>query len=71
MTSRFEGHVAVVTGGASGIGEATAIRLADEGAAVCVADINGEGARAVSIQQAGGSAIHASLDVSQRKQWEA
>lgn len=37
---RFEGKVAIVTGGASGIGEATVARLASEGAKVMIADIN-------------------------------
>ncbi|HEX7168974.1 MAG TPA: SDR family oxidoreductase [Acidimicrobiales bacterium] len=37
---RFEGRVAVVTGGASGIGRATVIRLLDEGASVVAADYN-------------------------------
>jgi meso-butanediol dehydrogenase / (S,S)-butanediol dehydrogenase / diacetyl reductase len=39
---RFSGKVAVVTGGASGIGQATVERLASEGAAVLVLDINAE-----------------------------
>ena len=38
MAGRFEGKVAIVTGGASGIGRATALRLAAEGASVLVAD---------------------------------
>lgn len=38
------GRIALVTGGASGIGKATALRLCEEGAHVVVADINGEGA---------------------------
>jgi NAD(P)-dependent dehydrogenase (short-subunit alcohol dehydrogenase family) len=39
-TRRFQDRVALVTGGASGIGEATAARLASEGAAVVIADID-------------------------------
>src|SRR3954449_12564559 len=45
---RFEGKVAIVTGGGSGIGAATARRLAAEGAQVGVGDINGELAEKVA-----------------------
>ncbi len=40
----LDGQRAVVTGGASGIGRATARRMAEEGASVAVVDINGDAA---------------------------
>ena len=40
MTGRLDGRVAVVTGGASGIGRATVLRFLDEGARVVVGDLN-------------------------------
>ena len=45
MAGRLEGKVAVVTGGAAGIGLAIAQRYAAEGALVCIADIAGAEAR--------------------------
>ena len=42
---RFEERVALITGGGSGLGRASAIRLASEGAAIAVADINQEGGK--------------------------
>ncbi len=49
-TGRFENQVAIVTGGASGIGEATCRRLVAEGATVVVADVNGERALALATE---------------------
>jgi pyridoxal 4-dehydrogenase len=47
---RLEGRVAIVTGSAHGIGRAIAIKLAAEGAAVVVADLDGEGARKIAAE---------------------
>jgi 2-hydroxycyclohexanecarboxyl-CoA dehydrogenase len=53
---RLSGKRALVTGGASGIGAATARRLAAEGAQVAVADVNAEGAQALA-SEVGGFAV--------------
>jgi 2-hydroxycyclohexanecarboxyl-CoA dehydrogenase len=62
---RFEDQVAIVTGAASGIGRATAMRLAAEGAAVVIADVNEQGAGDVakSISEGGGRALAVPVDV--------
>lgn len=59
---KLENRVAVVTGAAQGIGRAIADKLTQEGAAVVVADLNGEGAERAA-RELGGSAVQA--DVSQ------
>ncbi len=45
---RLAGKNTIVTGAASGIGRETAIRFAEEGAAVVCADLDGDGSRAIS-----------------------
>ena len=64
--TRFAGKVAVVTGAASGIGRATAIRLGSEGAAVACFDVASAAAEetAADITGSGGRAIGVACDVS-------
>lgn len=66
MSNRFEGKSAIVTGAASGIGQAVARRLASEGAHVVCVDLNTEaaGATAAGIVDAGGQAFCLACDVS-------
>ncbi|WP_331376292.1 SDR family NAD(P)-dependent oxidoreductase [Sinorhizobium chiapasense] len=66
---RFEGKVAIVTGGGGGIGSAISRRLAEEGALVIVSDVNGEAADAVAaeIVADGGSAVAVAADISRKE----
>ena len=68
---RLQGRVAVVTGGASGIGKATAYRLAEEGAKVLVTDIQDEeGALVVKhLTELGHDAVYVHHDVSLEADW--
>lgn len=70
--ARFDGKIAIVTGGASGIGAATLRRLASEGAAVVCADIDDEkGEQTVrSIEVDGGTARFRHCDVAELAQLE-
>ncbi|MFK4144667.1 SDR family NAD(P)-dependent oxidoreductase [Streptomyces sp. NPDC004065] len=72
-TGRFEGHAALVTGAARGIGAATARRLAREGARVLVTDIDRAEAErtAAALRQAGLTAAAHPLDVADRASVEA
>ena len=70
---RLKDKVAIVTGGAHGMGEAEARLFAKEGAKVVVADILGEQAEAVAadIRAGGGEAIAATIDVTSEPEWVA
>jgi NAD(P)-dependent dehydrogenase (short-subunit alcohol dehydrogenase family) len=69
---RLDGRVALVTGAASGIGHAIAIRLAQEGAAVVVTDIQDEPGEAVAngIRETGGRAVFVHHDVVSPAVWD-
>jgi NAD(P)-dependent dehydrogenase (short-subunit alcohol dehydrogenase family) len=69
----LDGKVALVTGGASGIGRATAQRLATEGVSVVVTDIQDDMGEQVAagIRDTGGRAVYFHHDVAQEDEWTA
>jgi len=75
MTGRVAGKMALVTGGAQGLGRAHCIRLAQEGARVLATDINGAGAEEtaaiINAELGEGTAFGMAHDVTKPEQWEA
>jgi 3-oxoacyl-[acyl-carrier protein] reductase len=69
-SSSLNGQVAIVTGGARGIGLAVATRLVADGAAVAIADIDAEAASRAA-QALGARAVGLRLDVTDEEQWRA
>lgn len=71
--ARVAGKIAIVSGASLGIGRATALLLAKEGASVVVGDINeAEGRKVVSeIEAQGGKALFVTLDVRKEDDWQA
>ncbi len=73
MARPLEDRIAIVTGGAQGLGQAISMRLAQEGAHVLVADVNEESAKATAAEIVGGTdrkAIALKVDVTDEAQVE-
>ena len=70
---QLEGKVAIITGAATGIGRATALLFAEEGASVIIADVNEDDAQrtVANIEDEGGSARFVQADVSEAEDVQA
>ncbi len=70
---RVAGKVALITGAASGLGQASAVLMADEGANIVVTDMNGEGAeetaRLINDSHGAGRVVAVTHDVTSEEQW--
>lgn len=69
---RLEGHTAIITGGGGALGRAMATRLASDGCAVAITDIDAARANEVaeSVKTVGGRALALEHDVTQKASWE-
>ncbi len=69
LQQRLAGQTAIITGGAGGIGRATAARLISEGAQVVITDINNDAGHATA-KMLGDQALFVQHDVTQASQWQ-
>src|SRR4051812_24014739 len=66
---RFDGKVAIISGGVQGIGQACARRLASEGASVVIGDLQDDATTLDAIKSDGGEAHQVQMDVRVRDDW--
>ncbi len=73
MSFHLDGKIAFITGAASGIGKATALRFSESGAVVVAADVDFPAVKQLAdgITKSGGRALALNLDVGIESQWEA